>query len=239
MFSNIAIIGSSGAIGSALLCKVSNSYPNAIINSFSSSENVNKIKNVNYNNIEYLDEDSLEKASIIASEQEPIDLVIVAIGILHYEDIMPEKSLNQMSYQKFELLFRSNAAIPAMIMKYFLPKLSTHKTSVLASLSARVGSISDNYLGGWYSYRASKSALNMIIKNASIEIARKNKNAVVIGLHPGTVDSNLSKPFQSSVSKENLFTPEYSSEKLLEVISCMDTSKTGKCFAWNGKEIFS
>ena len=109
--------------------------------------------------------------------------------------------------------------------------------SVFAALSARVGSISDNILGGWYAYRSSKAALNMIIKNAAIEISRSNKQAIVVGMHPGTVDSHLSKPFQSRVPKHQLFTPEYAAEKLLHVMTALMPSDSGKCFAWDGKEI--
>ena len=104
-------------------------------------------------------------------------------------------------------------------------------------MSARVGSISENKLGGWYSYRASKTALNQIIKNFSIEIKRTNKNAIFVGLQPGTVKSFLSKPFERNVKEDNLFTPEYSAEKLLQVINDLSPDDTGKFFAWNGEEI--
>ena len=104
-------------------------------------------------------------------------------------------------------------------------------------MSARVGSISDNKLGGWYSYRASKTALNQIIRNFSIEVARSNKNAIFVGLQPGTVKSFLSKPFQKNVKSENLFTPEFSAKKMLEVIEKLDLSDSGKVFAWDGEEI--
>jgi NAD(P)-dependent dehydrogenase (short-subunit alcohol dehydrogenase family) len=104
-------------------------------------------------------------------------------------------------------------------------------------LSARIGSISDNRAGGWYSYRASKAALNMIVKTASIELKRKNKAATLIGLHPGTVDTNLSSPFQNMVPKSQLFTAQQSAQKLLKVINEKSREDTGKCFAHDGKEI--
>ena len=124
-----------------------------------------------------------------------------------------------------------------MIAKYFLPKLNREKRSIFAALSARVGSISDNQLGGWYSYRASKAALNMVIKNIAIEISRFNKKAIIVGLHPGTVDSNLSKPFQVNVPYGKLFTPEFSTQKLVEVLRSLTSKQSGKCFAWDGQEI--
>ena len=150
---------------------------------------------------------------------------------------MPEKSLRDLSSDKFHRIFEVNTITPALIAKYFLRKLNKEKTSIFTALSARVGSISDNQLGGWYAYRASKAALNMIIKNAAIEVARENKKAIIVGLHPGTVDSDLSKPFQGHVADKNLFTPEYSAEKLLKVLEDLSPEKTGKCFAWDGKEI--
>ena len=116
--------------------------------------------------------------------------------------------------------------------------MSKEYPSVIAILSARVGSISDNRSGGWYSYRASKAGLNMIIKNLSIELRRSNKNLIVTGLHPGTVESNLSQPFQKSIENSKIFSPDYSVSKLSSVIDNLSVSDSGKCYAWDGVEIF-
>ena len=105
-------------------------------------------------------------------------------------------------------LYQINAIGPAMVAKHFLPLLSKRRKAVFAALSARVGSIGDNRLGGWHSYRASKAALNMLIKTMSIELARRNPDALIVGLHPGTVDTPLSEPFQRNVADGKLFTPE-------------------------------
>jgi NAD(P)-dependent dehydrogenase (short-subunit alcohol dehydrogenase family) len=164
-------------------------------------------------------------------------MVIVATGILYENKIMPEKSLRDLSAEKFLRLFEVNTILPALVLKHFIPRLNRENRSVFAALSARVGSISDNKLGGWYAYRASKVALNMIIKNAAIEIHRKNKQAIIVGLHPGTVDSNLSKPFQSNVPDGKLFTPDYSVKMLLEVLSNLTSESSGRCFSWEGKEV--
>jgi NAD(P)-dependent dehydrogenase (short-subunit alcohol dehydrogenase family) len=115
--------------------------------------------------------------------------------------------------------------------------LRKDRPSVFAALSARVSSISDNRLGGWHSYRASKAALNMIIKGAAIETARTHKKAAVVGLHPGTVDSALSKPFQARVPEGKLFSPEFSAEALINVVENLQAKDTGKLFAWDGQEI--
>ena len=141
------------------------------------------------------------------------------------------------SEKKFKEVFFVNTILPSIIAKHFIPKLSKNNQSILAFMSARVGSISDNKLGGWYAYRASKSALNMMIKNLSIEVGRKNKNAILVGLHPGTVNSKLSKPFQSNVPEKKLFTPDQSVNYLLQVLSKLKNEDSGKIFAWDGSEI--
>lgn len=225
---NIAILGASGAIGSAFTKLLSQRYPNASMFVFS--------RNGQYS-IDYSREESLAEAAELAAKEKPLDLVIVANGILHDGDLMPEKSLRDLSAEKFHRIFEVNTITPALIAKYFLPKLNKKQPSIFAALSARVGSISDNQLGGWYAYRASKAALNMIIKNAAIEMGRRNKQAIIVGLHPGTVDSDLSKPFQGNVADEKLFTPEYSAGRLLEVLENLSPEQTGKCFAWDGKEV--
>ena len=125
----------------------------------------------------------------------------------------------------------------ALIGRYFIPLLRKDEKSILAFLSARVGSISDNKLGGWYSYRASKTALNQIIKNFSIELKRTNPKAVVLALQPGTVDSNLSEPFKKNVAKGKLFSPEQSREFLSEVIEKATIEDSGNLVAYDGEII--
>jgi NAD(P)-dependent dehydrogenase (short-subunit alcohol dehydrogenase family) len=234
---NIAVIGVNGAIGNALLKRATTLYPEAAVYGFSRQSPPNPIECVVYKNIDYSDEKSIEQAAAFAAQNKPLDMVIVATGFLHNDEIMPEKSLRDLSAQKFHTVFEVNTIVPALVAKHFLPFLNRDKWSVFAALSARVGSISDNRLGGWYAYRASKAALNMIIKNTAIEIGRRNKNAVIVGLHPGTVNSPLSQPFQGNVPDEKLFTPEYSAEKLLNVLSMLTPQQTGKCFAWDGQEV--
>ena len=224
----IAIIGASGAIGGAFVDVLKQNYPNANLFTFSRT---------GANSIDYKDEASIEAAANFASHNQPLDLVIFAGGILHDHDIMPEKSLKGLSAEKFHHLFAVNTITPALIAKYFIPKLNKEQPAIFAALSARVGSISDNQLGGWYAYRASKAALNMIIKNAAIETARRNKHAMIVGLHPGTVDSKLSKPFQANVPQEKLFTPAYTAAKLLEVLENLTPDQSGQCLAWDGSVI--
>ena len=219
---NIAIFGSSGAIGEALCIEYANKENIENVFAFSrKGDNLNQRK-ITSITVNYLDEDSLQKASL------SID---VAVGQLDN----PEKSIRELSAEKFIDMFNANTIPTALIAKYFLPLLYRDHTTKFASISARVGSIEDNHLGGWYSYRASKSALNMILKGLSIEQKRLNPNSIVFGLHPGTVDSKLSKPFQKK-GKE-YFSPEFSAKKLASVIDNKTTDDDGKIFAWDNTVI--
>ncbi len=160
--------------------------------------------------------------------------MIVATGILHEKDLSPEKCLRDLSFEKFEKLFATNTIGPALVAKHFVPQMRKDGPNLFAALSARVGSISDNQLGGWYSYRASKAALNMIIKTISIELSRRNNQSIVVALHPGTVNSNLSKPFQGNVPDKKLFTAEFSVSQLIRVLDRMTPEKTGNVYDWQG-----
>jgi NAD(P)-dependent dehydrogenase (short-subunit alcohol dehydrogenase family) len=232
---NIVIFGATGAIGNAILYKLAKDYPNANISAFSQQEVTEKLTNVDYGQINYDDESSIN--AISSKFEKNLDLVFVATGILHTQDLSPEKSLKQISSVNFQSLFKANTIFPALVAKYFIPKLNNKYKSILAVISARVGSISDNKLGGWYAYRMSKAALNMFVKTASIETKRLNNRAIIVALHPGTVESKLSKPFQSRVSEGKLFSAEYSADKLLQVLDGLKINDTGKCFAWDAQEI--
>ena len=237
MLKNIVIIGSAGALGNALTTQVSLSNPDAVIHAFSRKESLAKLKNISTHVIDYGSEISIESAALLASEDGPIDLLIIATGILHDGEFTPEKSLKELSAEKLQYFFTANTILPAIVAKHFTPHLNKTEQSIFAVLSARAGSISDNGMGGWYSYRASKAALNMIIKNVSIEVGRRNKKAIIVGLHPGTVDSNLSKPFKKNVPEGQLFTPDYSALKLLDVLFDLMPKDSGNFFAWDGEEI--
>ena len=234
---NIAVIGSSGALGKAFIRQLANIHTHSTIHAFSRYLPKQHVANVIYNRMDYQSEESIEKSALIAAKDSPLDRVIVTSGILHEENLMPEKSLKDLSREKFLRLFQVNTILPAIVAKYFLPQLNKTNTSVFAVLSARVGSISDNHLGGWYAYRASKAALNMVVKNAAIETGRLNKKAIVVGLHPGTVDSNLSRPFKANIPDRQLFTPEYAVQKLLDVLDSLTPQQSGKFWGWDGHEI--
>ena len=234
---NIAIIGASGAVGAGFVQLLSARPDTGSLHAFSRRPLVPDNSNVLKHRIDIEQEDSIAAAAAEAGNTGPLDLVIVASGILHTAEFQPEKSLRDLSAEKLARVFAINTTGPALVAKHFLPLLHRERRSVFAALTARVGSISDNELGGWYAYRASKAALNMILKTASIEIARRNRHAIVVGLHPGTVQSELSRPFAKSVQPEKLFTGEYSAGQLLDVIDTLKPEHSGRIYAWDGREI--
>ncbi|MEI6486399.1 MAG: SDR family NAD(P)-dependent oxidoreductase [Sphingomonadales bacterium] len=165
----------------------------------------------------------------------PPDLVIIATGILHGDGLAPEKTNSQLSAEAMARVFAINSIGPALVARALLPLMPKGRKTVLAALSARVGSISDNRLGGWHSYRASKAALNQLIRTMAIEQARRWPDQVLLALHPGTVDSGLSKPFQSGV--KTLFTPQESARHLLAVIDAATPAQSGLLLDWQGQVI--
>ena len=238
MKKTVAIIGSSGAIGNAVSNNLLNDDSIEIIYKFSRSKLIDENQKVKNIFLDIEDEESIKSSVEQVPSNTKFDLIFVATGLLHNDkDIFPEKSIKDIDIEKLKKVILVNTIGPTLVGKYFIPYLKKNDQSVFAFLSARVGSISDNKLGGWYSYRASKTALNQIIKNFSIEVSRTNKNAIFIGLQPGTVKSFLSKPFQRNVKPDNLFTPEYSAKKMLQVINDLTPNDSGKIFAWNGEEI--
>lgn len=166
-----------------------------------------------------------------------IDGVFVATGFLHDEKFQPEKNLLQLSASQFEKSFFCNTIIPALAAQALCPLLTKARPSFFSVLSARVGSISDNKLGGWYSYRCAKAALNMLIKNLSLELRRTHPQSFAVGLHPGTVATGLSEPFLSRQDPQKIFTPEMSAAHLSSVLAQLDQSHSGHCFDWAGKLI--
>ena len=183
------------------------------------------------------DEATIAAAARHCAEQAPFSVIIVATGLLHADGVAPEKSWRDLDADALARLFAINTIGPALAAKHFLPLLPREGRCAFAALSARIGSIGDNRLGGWYGYRASKAALNMMVRTLAIELARTHCEALCVGLHPGTVDTPLSKPFQRNVPPAKLFTREKSAECLLDVLDTLEPAGTGRCFAWDGAEI--
>jgi NAD(P)-dependent dehydrogenase (short-subunit alcohol dehydrogenase family) len=188
--------------------------------------------------LELTDESSIASAALKVSAKGSPRLVIVCTGHLHDDEgRRPEKALRDLDAQSLAHGFAVNTIGPALVIKHFAPLLPKEGKSVLAVLSARVGSISDNHTGGWYGYRAAKAALNQIVRTAAIEVQRQRKEAILVGLHPGTVDTSLSKPFQGAVRADALFSPRESAVRLLRVIDGLTPDQSGQLFAWDGARI--
>ncbi len=184
------------------------------------------------------DESSIANAAGLVGQHGPVDLVFIATGMLHRDEaIMPEKSWRALDAGTMADIFAINSIGPALIAKHMLPLLHRDRRVVFAALSARVGSITDNGLGGWHSYRASKAALNMLMRNFALELAKRNPLSVVASLHPGTVATPLSRPFQRNLAPAKLFTPQQSAAALLNVLEGLTPHDSGGLFAWDGTRI--
>lgn len=216
------IFGTSGGIGSSLLNAAKASAHFAEVTGFTRA-----------------DCDICNEASIEAAAQTmeglPLRLVIIATGFLHGENAMPEKSIKQLDPAFMAKAFQINAIGPALVMKHFLPLMAREGKTIFAAISAKVASISDNQLGGWHSYRASKTALNMYVKNAAIEMARTRPELIVASLHPGTVDTKLSAPF----AKAGLVVrpPEVAAIEIIQVIDGLQPGDTGGFFNHKGETL--
>ncbi|MGS2716962.1 SDR family NAD(P)-dependent oxidoreductase [Eionea flava] len=232
------VVGASGGIGQALIDQLLSDVEVSHVYGLSRSlyvPNTREPDKYSHLPVDYSDEATIKAAA----DQLPaaIDRVIVATGFLHSDTLRPEKTFKQLGADNITQNMLVNVIGPTLIAKHFLPKMRKSNHAVFAALSARVGSIGDNQLGGWYSYRASKAALNMMIKTFSVELARAQPQTTIIGLHPGTVDTQLSLPFQRNVPAGKLFTREYSAARLLDVINNVSADDSGYCFAWDGQRI--
>lgn len=233
------IVGATGGLGGAFVDLLTASANVSQVLAFSRSKGRFASHKVREIAIDVEDDDSIGKAAAVAAEiGRPFHIFIVASGVLHDgTDLQPEKTWKALSPSALEHAFRLNATGPALVAKHFLPLLAKDRKSAFAALSARVGSIGDNQLGGWHAYRASKAALNMLLKTLSIELARRNPEALCVGLHPGTVDTALSKPFQGGLPQSKLFTTVRSARNLLSVLNRLSPEDSGYLHAWDGNRI--
>ena len=218
------IIGASGTIGSAFVDLLNDSPRCACV--YGLHRHVHPA-------IDFADEASTAHAATQLAEGPRYHLIINAAGMLHSERFMPEKRLADLNYPQMEATFQANTFGPALVLRHFAPLLHGER-AIMAMLSAKVGSISDNRLGGWYSYRASKAALNMLIKTAAIEVARSQKNSVLVALHPGTVNSRLSRPFRG----EAIGRPAHdAAADMLRVLDVLTPTDSGSFRSYNGAEL--
>ena len=236
--SRAVIFGATGGIGAALTRQLVGSGDFSVV--YAGARNlpcVERPASVPFR-FDLTDESSIEQAASVIGASGHIDLAIVATGMLHSPgQALPEKSWRAIDGQAMAVLFAVNTIGPALIAKHFLPLMRRDGRCVFAVLSARVGSISDNRLGGWHSYRASKAALNMLVRNFAVELTTRNAQAIAVAIHPGTVDTALTKPFQHGVPAGKLFAPDHSAAHILAAIDRLSAADSGGLFAWDGERI--
>lgn len=228
------VVGASGGLGAAFVDKLVEDPRYTQVFVWTRSGAIASAEKIVANFIDLRDESTIEAA---AAGLDEIDLAIVATGLLHDQDLEPEKSWRSLTSSAMIRAFEINTIGPALVAKHVLPHLPRDRRAVFAALTARVGSISDNRLGGWHSYRASKAALNQLIRCFSIELSMKTPLAVCVGLHPGTVDTSLSKPYQGGVPSDRLFAPEQSALRLLTVLDGLTPAQSGRVYDWAGLEV--
>lgn len=221
------VLGSSGGIGSAILSRLGTTRP---------AGRVVGLGRQTSPALDLTDEDAIAAcARHVAGLNEPLRLLVVATGMLHDGELMPERSLRDLSPEHLAWAYAINAIGPVLVLKHFAPLLPRDGRSVMAFLSARVGSIGDNRLGGWYAYRASKAALNQLIRTASIELKRTRPSAICVALHPGTVDTPLSAPF--SKNGLDVRSPDEAAAQLLRVIAALEPPQSGSFLDYNGNTV--
>jgi NAD(P)-dependent dehydrogenase (short-subunit alcohol dehydrogenase family) len=182
-----------------------------------------------------LDEDALADLASALSRLGVPGLILIATGLLHEPGLAPEKAMKAVTAASLSRLFEVNAVLPALVCKHLAPLLPRDERSVIAALSARVGSIGDNRLGGWHAYRASKAALNMLIRCQAIELSRERPLAICAALHPGTVDTPLSAPFARA--SRSVETPEVAVARLLKVVHQLEPADSGGFFDYDGAPV--
>lgn len=173
----------------------------------------------------------------LQQQSDGIDLAIHAAGILHEDEVQPEKSLEQCNPRSLMRLFEVNSIGPLMVARALLPLQSRQKRFTFAALSAMVGSIGDNRLGGWYGYRASKTALNQFVRTLSNECRLRHPRAAIVAIHPGTTDTKLSRPFQRNIASGKLYHPEQTAQRILKVLRGLDADHSGQFYNWDGSVI--
>lgn len=235
------VIGASSAIAKALISAMApqHNIDHIIAVSRSSSESASATEVAGRVPVSYVscDYSSASIRELAAQLRGPFSHVFICTGVLHNDHIKPEKRLEDIDEGQMAELLRINSILPALWLQSLLPAIKNSARCVFTVFSARVGSISDNRKGGWYSYRASKAALNMIIKTAAIEYARRAPGVKLLAFHPGTVDTDLSRPFHKSVPAEKLFSPEFVAQQLLSITAALPVDGDASYLDWAGERI--
>lgn len=231
-----AVFGASGGIGAAL-CAGLAAVGTKVVHAGSRRGEGPQGSAIRPFAFDLADETSIAAAAA-AMKDDPPEWVIIATGVLTLADgTGPERTYKRLDPAAMAEVFALNTIGPALIAKHMLPLMPRGRPFTFAALSARVGSIGDNHLGGWHSYRASKAALNMLLRNFAIEMARTHPESVIVGLHPGTVDSALSAPFQSGLPEGQLTAPDAAAANLLGVLAGLGPAQSGRVFDFGGAEV--
>lgn len=233
------VIGASGGIAQALIRRLLSEDTDRQVIAISRSRQPDETAD---SRLHWLQSDNSDQSMVaiveqLASHDYLIDRLFICNGVLHQNDIAPEKRLKAIDRESLNAVFNVNAFIPILWIKHLAPLLTRHGESVITVFSARVGSIEDNRVGGWYSYRASKAALNMLLKTAAIEIRRFSESTRLLAFHPGTTDTALSRPYQQGVPADKLFTPDFVAERLLNIVDSLPSEPMLNFMDWDGKEV--
>ena len=236
-FKHVLLIGASGGIGKACLNYLESNPGVVQVTSVSRQPEPGNLNKTRWLTLAQQTENSIAQCCSSFPDGH-FDLVISTMGLLHDgdADIKPEKRLEDIAENAMSVYFHTNSILPGLWLKGLVGKVDPIN-SFMVFFSARVGSISDNALGGWYGYRASKAALNMVLKTAQIEYQRRAKGCCLIAYHPGTVDTGLSKPFQRNVKPEKLFTPEFTVKCLFDILNSPPHSPPPWYLDWQNKVI--
>jgi NAD(P)-dependent dehydrogenase (short-subunit alcohol dehydrogenase family) len=235
---NILVIGANGGIGAAVVEQFAQRFPHAHIHAVSRKTTQFSADNIRSHTLQTDSDDDIKQW--LKDTKITFKYAVGAMGVLHSDDeaqaLSPEKKLEDINEQQLLRYFKVNSIVPSLWIKH-LVRYMDKSGSAICFVSARVGSIEDNKIGGWYGYRASKAALNMLIKTADVEYRRRTKNTAFVSYHPGTVDTGLSKPFQSNVKSNKLFTPDFTAERLVTILAETDVTAGPYFLDWDSKKV--
>lgn len=234
------VIGAGSGIGGALIERWQRAAERPLLAVTRSTERLSALAGlpgVTCEAADYSDEQLASLADTLLERDADVARLVICNGVLQGEGYRPERALSQIEGAAMRQVFELNTFLPMRVLSALMPVIKRSGAPKIAVLSARVGSISDNRLGGWYSYRSSKAALNMMLKCTALELRRVNPKAKVLAYHPGTVDTPLSKPFQSSVASEKLFTPQRAAQALDEVMAGLTIDGELSYLDWQGQPI--
>jgi len=235
------VVGASGGIGAAVLQQFLDLEQFTSVIAVSRAERRDSLARYAdglwWIRCDYSEESIASATALIASADVQLRRVVICNGILHQSQVQPEKALEKVQAASMAQVFQVNTIIPALWVSALVGQLRRSSGCVVAVLSARVGSIADNRLGGWYSYRASKAALNMFLKTAAVEYARRAPKVKLVAFHPGTTDTELSSPFQKGVPAGKLFTPEFVAARLTKLLDQAEPNGELSFLDWDGMTV--